>query len=151
MSDDLDLFIQNFQEEMTKAARKSYGEAFFQRWQNPLYRGGLKDADVFAQLKGQCGDTIAIFLKFEDGVVKKAAFETDGCAPSIVCGSIAAELTLAKDPERLLEITAEKIIEKIGRLPEEVHHCAFLAAAVVHGAVDRYMIQLIQNDKDAAA
>jgi len=151
MGNDIDHFIQKIQEEIIKQARKTYGEVFFHRWQSPLYIGRLEGADVSAQLKGQCGDTIVIFLKFENGIVEKASFETDGCAPSIVCGSIAAELTLGKDPEMLLEITAEKIITKIGRLPEEVRHCAFLAAAVVHSAVDRYMIQQIQKDKDAAA
>ena len=150
MSVDIDQVIQKLQEEIINEARKTYGEDFFQRWQNPLYIGRLEDADVSAQLKGQCGDTIAIFLKFENSTVKKASFETDGCAPSIVCGSIAAELTLGKSPEALLEITAEKIIKKIGRLPEEVLHCAFLAAAVVHSTVDKYMIELIQKDQDAA-
>ena len=151
MSDDIDLFIQKFQEEMLKTARKTYGEIFLQRWQNPLYQGRVEKADVSARLKGQCGDTIAIFLKFENESVIKASFETDGCAPSIVCGSMAAELTLGRDPEGLFEITAENIIQKIGGLPEDVQHCALLAAAVVHSAADKYMVKQVQEDKAAAA
>jgi nitrogen fixation NifU-like protein len=151
MSTDIDLFIRRFQEEIIRAARKTYGETFFQRWQNPLYQGRVENADVAAELKGQCGDTIAIYLKFENNSVRQASFETDGCAPSIVCGSMAAELTLGKTPEGLLDITAETIIQRIGGLPEEVQHCAFLAAAVVHSAVDRYMIKQISKDKGAAA
>ena len=147
MSDDIDLFIQKFQEEMIKEARKAYGEVFFQRWQHPIYMGRMEDADVFSQLTGQCGDTMVIFLKFENGFVKKASFQTDGCAPSIVCGSFAAELTIDRSPEELLEISVDTIVKKIGGLPEEVQHCAFLAAATVHNAVDRYMIQQIQKNK----
>jgi len=151
MSADIDSFIQKFQEEMLKQARETYGEIFFQRWQQPLFMGRLEDADVSSSLKGSCGDTIEIFLKFKNGLVENAQFQTDGCAPSIVCGSYAAELSLGKSPEELLEISAETIINKIGRLPQEVQHCAFLAAATVHSAVDKYMIKVIRKADNAAA
>ncbi len=146
-NNEVDLLIQKFQEEMIKEARKAYGEVFFQRWQHPLYMERMEDADVFSQLTGKCGDTMLIFLKFENGYVKKACFQTDGCAPSIVCGSFAAELAIGKSPEELLEISAENIIREIGLLPEEVQHCAFLAAETVHRAVDKYMIQQIEKNK----
>lgn len=138
--DDIDSFVRRFQEEMLKQARESYGEIFFQRWQNPLYEGAMPDADSTSRLKGSCGDSMEIFLKFKNGFVEKAAYQTDGCAPSIVCGSFAAELALGKSPEELLDISADTIIAKIGKLPQEVQHCAFLAAATVHSAVDKYMI-----------
>ncbi len=136
---DLDTLLEKFQQEMLRDARKTYGEIFFSRWQNPLYMGALDDADATACLTGDCGDTMLIFLKFESGRVMAASFQTDGCAPSIVCGSVAAELALGKDPEALLDISASNIIEQLGHLPEAVQHCAHLAAATVHHAVDRYM------------
>lgn len=151
MSDDIDAFVQKFQEEMLKQARETYGDVFFQRWQNPAYMGFMADADATSLLKGSCGDNMEIFLKFKNGHVEKASFQTDGCAPSIVCGSFAAELSIGKSPEELLDIRAETIIDKIGRLPKESQHCAFLAAATVHSAVDKYMIRQIHKDKDAAA
>jgi NifU-like protein involved in Fe-S cluster formation len=151
MSGDIDVLIQKFQEEMLKQARENYGDAFLQRWQHPMYMGALAGADVSSSLKGTCGDTILISLKFRNGSVEKASFQTDGCAPSIVCGSYAAELSIGKSPEELLEISAETIVNAIGRLPQEVQHCAFLAAATVHSAVDKYIIKQIRKDKDTAA
>lgn len=151
MSDDIDAFVQKFQEEILKQARENYGDAFFQRWQQPLYMGLMEDADAASLLKGSCGDTIEIFLKFKNRFVEKALFQTDGCAPSIVCGSFAAELSIGKTPEELLEISAATIIDKIGKLPQEVQHCAFLAAATVHSAVDKYMLKQVHKDKEAAA
>ncbi len=139
MVDDIDLLVQRFQEEMLQEARKTYGETFFARWQNPLYMGCMNDADATACLKGSCGDTMTIYLKFENNRVKDAAFQTDGCAPSIVCGSYAAELSFDKDPAALLDISAQNIIERLGYLPEAVQHCAFLAASTVHEAVNHYM------------
>jgi len=151
MSDDIDSFIQRFQEEMLKQARETYGEDFFRRWQNPILRGGMTDADAASYLKGSCGDSMGIYLKFKNGCVQNASFETDGCAPSIVCGSVAAELSVGKSLEELLDMDAQAIIHKIGKLPQEVEHCAFLAAAAVHSAVDNYMRRQIRADKDRAA
>ena len=147
MTDDIDVFVQRLQEAMLEEAKENYGEVFFKRWQHPLYMGAMADADVSAQLTGQCGDTISIYLKFENGFVKNASFETDGCAPSIVCGSYAAELSIDKSPEELLDISVETITTQLGGLPEEVQHCAFLAAATIHGAVDKYMIRQIEEKR----
>ena len=146
MSDDIDAFVRQFQESILAEARENYGEVFCRRWQKPLYMEVMQDADVHARLKGTCGDTILLFLKFDHGAVQRASFQTDGCAPSIVCGSYAAELCLGKSPATLLEITADTIIRRIGTLPEDVRHCAFLAAATVHAAVDRYMIRQVAGD-----
>ena len=147
MTDDLNTLIQKFQQEMLQEARNTYGDVFFRRWQNPLYRGRMADADTTAWLKGSCGDSMQIYLQFKNGRVKAASFETDGCAPSIVCGSYAAELSIDKDPEELLDISAQTIIDQLGHLPEAVQHCAFLAAATIHHAVDNYMIQGIEKNR----
>jgi len=146
MSNDIDDFIQKFQEEMLEQARKTYGDVFFERWQNPAYMGFMADADTVSLLKGSCGDSMQIFLKFKNGLVEKASFQTDGCAPSIVCGSFAAELSMGKSPEELLDIHAGTIVDKIGILPQEVQHCAFLAAATVHSAVDKYMMKQVKGN-----
>lgn len=82
-----------------------------------------------------------IFLKFKEGTVSEASFTTDGCGPSMICGSLAAELAIGKDPEELKKITAETILEVIGGLPEEDQHCASLAANTLQMALFRYLDQ----------
>jgi nitrogen fixation NifU-like protein len=110
--------------------------------------GALDDPDAYAKVKGTCGDSVEIFLKFENGRVTKASFQTDGCGPSVVCGSYAAEMAIGKDPDELTEITGNIILEKLGGLPEENEHCAFLAAESLHQALNEYMIkQTDQKDK----
>lgn len=59
---------------------------------------------------------------------------------STVCGSFAAEMAHVKDPDKLMEITGEAILERIGRFPEEDRHCAFLAAETLREALNRYRI-----------
>jgi len=145
MSDSIDAFVEQFQAEMFKQSLETFGETFCRRWQEPTHMGILPDADASAQLKGNCGDSMCIYLKFENDRVTSASFQTDGCGPSIVCASLAAEMSVGKSPEELLDLSAEEVIAPLGTLPEEHKHCAFLAAATVHSAVDRYMIQQLEQ------
>ena len=145
MGDSLDEFLVRFQDEILKQVKETYSEKVYERWLNPVYRGAIKDADGCARLKGRCQDTMEIFLQFEENHVKKAAFQTDGCGSSIVCGSIAAEISFGKSPEELLDITGENILGELGGLPKEDEHCAFLAAETLQEALSNYMIK--QNKK----
>ncbi len=86
-----------------------------------------------------------IFLKFENDRVCDAAYLTDGCGSSTVCGSFAAEMAIGKNPDELIEITGDAILEKLGRFPEEDRHCAFLAAETLQEALNRYMAKTIRN------
>jgi nitrogen fixation NifU-like protein len=141
MGDSLDDFVYKLQRQIYEDTRKAYGETVLQRWLNPLYKGALPDPDGYAALRGRCGDQMEIFLRFEGERVCEAAFLTDGCGSSTACGSFAAEMTLGKTPDELLEITGEAILEKTGGLPEEESHCAFLAAETVGMALNDYMIK----------
>ncbi len=109
--------------------------------------GVIDDADGKAALRGVCGDQISICLKFDIDRVVKAAFTTDGCGPSIVCGSFAAEMAEGRSAEELLDIKAEEILKNAGRIPKDHEHCAFLAAAVLKEAVNDYMIKKTVKSK----
>lgn len=143
MSDKLDAFVDQLQEQIFEETRQAFGEAGFERWRNPRYRGPLADADVHARVKGDCGDTMEIFLKFKDDQVCDAAYLTDGCGSSSVCGSFAAEMAIGKTPKELTDITGDAVLGKLGKMPEEDRHCAFLAAATVQEALHRYMSKTI--------
>ena len=145
MSGDLDDFVQELQEQIYDETKESFGEVAYQRWRNPLYVGIMEEPDGYGTVKGGCGDSIQIFLKFEGGRVKKASFQTDGCGSSLVCGSYAAEMALGKNPDEIFEITGENILEKLDGLPEENQHCAFLAVASLHQALNDYMVKQTQK------
>ena len=140
MSKDFDDFVEGLQNQIFEETRASYGDVAFQRWLKPLYMGAMDNPDGYGRITGSCGDTIQIFLKFENEKVEKASFETDGCMSSTLCGSFAAELALGKSPDEILEITGESIIKKLGSLPEEDRHCAFLSAEALQEALNDYMI-----------
>ena len=139
--EEFDKLILNLQEQSFEDARKAFGEKGFERWRNPKFNGIMTDADGMARVTGGCGDTMEIFLKFEDGRVSNAAYLTDGCGSSTVCGSFAAELAIGRTPDELTEITGNAVLGKLGTMPEEERHCAFLAAATVQEALTKYMRQ----------
>ena len=147
MSDSLDDFVQDLQEQIFEETKAAYGEIVYQRWRNPLYMGKMENSDAHAHVKGECGDTIEIFLKFKNDRIKEAVYRTDGCGSSNVCGSFAAEMSIGKSPDEILEITGEKILNKLGEFPKEEEHCAFLAAETLQEALNDYMVKETKKQK----
>ena len=149
MSDTLDDFVNRLQEQILEETREAYGEAAYQRWLNPQYKGSIKSPDGYACLKGGCQDTMEIFLKFENDRVREATFQTDGCGSSTICGSFAAEMAIGKTPDELIEISGETIKEGLGGIPEDDEHCAFLAAETLQEALNDYMIKQTRKHKSS--
>lgn len=139
MGDDLDRIIEVMQNTINEDTREVWDEEAFNRWVNPPNRGPLPGADGTAELTGSCGDSMAISLKFDGDQVCAASFETDGCGPSVVCGSLAAEMAVGKTAEELFDITDAMVLARAGQIPEDHHHCAFLAVSTLHEALGKYM------------
>ncbi len=141
----LDEFIDNLQAEIFEEAKQALGERGFQRWRTPKFKGRMEDPDGYAKVTGECGDTMELFFKFENNRVSNASYSTNGCASSTVSGSFAAELTIGKDPDEIADITAENVLNAIGRLPKEDQHCAGLAARTIQEALTHYMSHLVKK------
>lgn len=141
MSDDFDDFARTLQTQIFEETKAAYGAAAFERWLHPLYMGRIERPDGYARVTGPCHDTMELYLRFENGRVAEASFQTDGCGSSAVCGSFAAELALGKTPDELLNVSGDAILEKLGGLPKEDEHCARLASETLQEALSHYMKQ----------
>ena len=147
MGDTLDDFVHEIKEQIYEETKEAYGEKAYQRWQNPLFLGSMNNPDGYARSVGVCGDTMEIFLKFEGGRVKEASFQADGCGSSSVCASFAVDLSMGKTPGELLAINGEVIMEKLGGLPKEDEHLAFLAAQTLQQALNDYMMKKARGEE----
>ena len=145
---DFDEFAKGLQEQIFSEVKNTYGVKILERWKNPRFKGVMENPDGHARLTGTCGDTMEIFLRFRNDRVEEALYLTDGCGSSNVCGSFAVELAHGKDPDDLIEVTGEAIIETIGGLPEAEKHCAFLAAATLQAALNDYMIRQREKKRE---
>jgi len=126
-------------EELQKEMWSDYTEVVIEHAQNPRNVGSVPDADGFASVTGPCGDTMKIWLKVQNGVIKQATFWTDGCGTSIAAGSMATELMKGKTIAVALRISQQDVLDALGGLPEESIHCALLAANTVKEAAKDYL------------
>jgi nitrogen fixation NifU-like protein len=104
-------------------------------WLNP----SVENPDGEARITGRCGDTMELCLKFRNDRVVETSHWTDGCAYSLNCAWIAADLAKGKTPDEIIEIDADRIQASIGGLPKDQIHCAELAAETLQAALDDYM------------
>jgi nitrogen fixation NifU-like protein len=140
-----DAIIDDIQEKICLETKQSYGEKGLDRWQHPQFSGKMDDADAHGKITGKCGDTMEIFLCFDNNRVSKASSCTDGCFSSRLCGSFAAELAIGKNPEELYDLTGEDVLQAIGIFPKEEAHCAFLAVKTMQEAVNAYLVKQVRQ------
>jgi nitrogen fixation NifU-like protein len=141
MKNPMDDFVDKLQEQIFEESRETYGEEVFSRWQNPRFMGKMTDASSVGRITGTCGDTMEIYLRIRDEEIQETSFYTDGCSSSVACGSVAAELATGKDFDEAGLIGGDTILEVLKGLPEEEHHCAYLAAEAIQVAIHKWMLQ----------
>lgn len=116
-----------------------YTDTVIDHAQNPRNVGDDPYPDGYAIVTGPCGDTMGIWLRVRGDTIERCTFWTDGCGPSIACGSMATEMTRGRSIVEALKITQSEIIARLGGVPEESRHCALLAANTVREAVRDYL------------
>ena len=99
----------------------------------------MDDATVQA-LAGSpaCGDMIAIYLKIEDEKIKKATFESYGCAANIAAASELTEMMKGKSIKDAWKITWKDVSDDLGGLPAVKFHCGILAVGALRRAIRKY-------------
>jgi nitrogen fixation NifU-like protein len=133
---EIEKFARELQEQIMEQIRKQYSEVVIDHWQNPRNFKKVENPDGYAKVKGPCGDTMEMFIKMKAEYIAECGFQTDGCAMTIVCGSIATELALNKSfTQALAVVSADQILKKLGGLPESDIHCAQLASETLRRAL----------------
>jgi nitrogen fixation NifU-like protein len=147
MKNPVDDFVVKLQEKIFEETREIYGEEVLSRWQDPKFMGRMTDASSVGRITGTCGDTMEIYLQLEGDQIQKASFFTDGCGSSVACGSVAAELANGKEFDEAGLIGGDTILDILKGLPEEEHHCAYLAAEALQVAIHEWMLKKLKLEK----
>jgi nitrogen fixation NifU-like protein len=106
---------------------------------NPRNVGSINDADGFATMQSDCGESMEIWLQIQDQRIEEVRFWSDGCGATIACGSMVSELARGKTIVNALEIEERNIIDAFGGLPEGNIHCATLAVNTLKKAIGDYL------------
>ncbi|MFT5700197.1 MAG: nitrogen fixation NifU-like protein [Desulforhopalus sp.] len=109
-------------------------------------RQELDNPDGSGKKTGDCGDTITMYLKVDNGVVEQLCFELDGCINTSACCNVVASMVENQPVAAGWDITPAEVIEYLGTLPEDHHHCAELAVGTFYLCLADYEKRVSPSD-----
>lgn len=123
------------QRELLQKALDIYSPAVVERWIKPRNRGEMTQPDGHGHAASDCNDSIQIFLRVKNEQIQQISFLSTGCGATLSCASMATELADGLTLEAALGLTGEDIANGLDGLPEHNFHCAEMATAALHQAV----------------
>ena len=119
-----------------------YNETVLRHYREPMNVGEIENADgVGIYMSVFCGDITMVWIRVAEGKVTDAKYRTQGCAASIVCGSVLTELVRNKTVEEALRIKKDDIVSALDGLPEQKIHCSVLADDCLKDAMRDYLVR----------
>ena len=138
---DLDKMVESIQNELDAEAKAIFSKKVLDECRNPRNIGRMKDPDAVGIITGPCGDTMEFYLRVTGGKITGVQFMTDGCAPTIACGSMLTKMVIDKTLKNVSGIKNQDLIKALDGLPEDNSHCAKLAVDTVHKAIENYLVE----------
>jgi nitrogen fixation NifU-like protein len=132
---DFDRMVAELQQEIIEQARAIYSAKVIEEFYHPKNLGRMLEPDARGIVHGWCGDTMEIYLRLNGDRIKEATFMTDGCGPTVACGSVLTTMVTGMSLEKASKITPENLIAALDGLPEESVHCAELAVSTLQEAI----------------
>lgn len=132
----LDELIGSIEDTIMGEESEIYTEKTLEEAYNPKNVGELNNPDGAARITGPCGDAMQIHLNVNGGEIVDSKFITDGCGPSIACGSVVTEMVKGKTLEEAFRIEDKDILSVLDGLPEENLHCPVLAVNALRAALE---------------
>lgn len=123
------------QTDLLDKLRSIYSETTIEHILRPHNTEPIPNPDGFADCNSGCGETMKVWLKVQNDLIRDSAFWTNGCAATIACGSMCTDLVKGKAVTQALSITAQDIAEALVDFPEGNFHCAELAASALRIAL----------------
>jgi nitrogen fixation NifU-like protein len=130
-----DRMVEEIQRQIIEDERATYSQKVIEEYYNPKNLGRMSDPDVVGIVQGWCGDTMEIYLRMNSSRIEEATFMTDGCGPTVACGSKLTTMVRGMSLDQVSEITPENLIAALDGLPEESVHCAELAVSTLQEAI----------------
>lgn len=101
-----------------------FSEMVMAHFEAPSNRGRLEHPDRVGVVGTPgAGPFFVLGLKLKDGRVADARFECHGCGALLACGSVLTELILGQDLESCRAINHGSLLDALGGLPPDKHHC----------------------------
>lgn len=83
-----------------------YRQVIMDHYKNPRNKGEIGDGNVTINMNNPtCGDRIQLQLKIEDGIVKDAKYDGEGCSISMSSASMMTEAIIGLPVEKALKMS----------------------------------------------
>ena len=138
---DFERWVAALQQALLEREQELFSETVLREARHPQNMTVMLEPDGHALLVGSCGDTMEVFLRVRDSQIETAAFMTDGCGPTVACGSMLTRMIQDKSLEEAIAIEAADLIIALDGLPPEHVHCATLAVDTLHEAMKNGRVQ----------
>lgn len=123
--------------------------AFHDHLNHPRNVGRIDRPDGVGRGAGsQCADTMTITIRIADDTIADIAFDAQGCAEILACGSAVTELARGRHLDEAAEISAETVVAAMNGLPAEKRHLAQTAAEALANAIWDYIVRQIEDRTD---
>lgn len=113
-------------------------ELFFRHAREPRNIGHLESPSGQGTAVGQCGDSMDVALRIDQGIITDIKVAPHGCIYTLVCASAMSELARGRDLDQALELDPQEVVVALGGLPEDHMHCARLAVNTLGEAISDY-------------
>jgi nitrogen fixation NifU-like protein len=130
-----DRMVEEIQRQIIEDERATYSQKVIEGYYSPKNLGRMSAPDAVGIVQGWCGDTMQIYLRMNSSRIEEATFMTDGCGPTVACGSVLTTMARGMSLDEASEITPENLIAALDGLPEESVHCAELAVSTLQEAI----------------
>lgn len=134
-TNDFDRWVTALQEAILAREQALFSAKVLEEARQPHNMGIMDNADGYGLVFGPCGDTMEIFLRLNGKRIEKVAFMTDGCGPTVACGSRLTRMVQGKSLAEAAIIEAAEVIIALDGLPAEHIHCATLAVNTLQQAI----------------
>jgi len=113
-------------------------ELFIGHVRKPRNLGFLENPSGRGTAVGQCGDSMDVALRVDDGIITDIRVAPHGCIYTVACASAMSELARGRELDRALELDPQEVVAALGGLPEDHLHCARLAVNTLGEAISDY-------------
>ena len=133
--------LEEIQKQLDEQARTIYSPTAIEHAHHPRNWGRMNRAGAHKIWQGPCGDIMEMYLRLDEAgtdgaVIREISFWTDGCGPSVACGSMLTTMVQGKPLAKACSVAPRDLLIALGGLPEETTHCAFLAVHTLQEAID---------------
>ena len=135
MTTDFDRLVEELQQQIIEQARAVYSGKVIEEFYHPKNLGRMHEPDVRAIGHGWCGDKMEIYMRLEGDRIENATFMTDGCGPTVACGSMLTQMVTGMSLAEASQVRPVDLVVALDGLPEESLHCAELAVSTLQDAI----------------